>query len=79
MDEKYIEMGEAAQVAITEERRAAASRAAMPDKDLEPDQYRTLECDDCEVPLPEFRMKKGFRCCTDCQTLRERKNKMRLA
>jgi RNA polymerase-binding transcription factor DksA len=77
MDDRFIEVGEATQAAMTAEQLSKVSRAAMPDVDLAPDQYRALECDDCGVELPEFRMKKGFRRCTACQTAREAMDRRR--
>lgn len=76
MDEKYMEMaGDLAQ-AETDHGRANCSKEAIPSEDLEPEQYKVLECSECEDPLPLFRVKKGLTICVPCKELQERKKKM---
>jgi len=75
MDERFVEQAEALAEKLNEEGRKACSKEALPDEDLTPDQYKTTECDECEDPLPPFRMQKGLTLCVPCQERLERARK----
>lgn len=72
MDENYIEVAEALENAERNAGIHAASKKALPDKLLEPSEYKTLECIDCGDNLPEFRMQRGCVRCVICQGRLER-------
>ena len=42
-----------------------------------PPAYGPEECDQCGDEMPTIRRQHGFRLCVECQTLRERNQKMR--
>lgn len=75
MDEKYMEMAGNLAQAEQDQGRAACAKVAMPSTDLEPEQYKRVDCAECEEPLPTFRMKKGFELCVSCQSAKERAQK----
>lgn len=72
MEERFIESSELTEAAFREAAQAKASAQAFSNEDLEPSQYKSLVCTDCEVELPLFRMQKGFTLCTLCQEALER-------
>lgn len=73
MDERVWEL--AAELAEKENASgvALASKKALPSSDLTPDQYKAVDCEECEEPLPEFRKQKGLVLCTHCQSIKERR------
>lgn len=76
MDDKYVEMGEAAQEAAVSNKIAQVSAAAIPDEDV-PESKQTTHCieTDCGLELPELRRKRGRERCTECETSLERRKK----
>lgn len=78
MDEKYIEMGEAAQEAVVTDQIKKVSAAAIPTDELEDTSKWTRYCveEDCGVLLPEHRARRGLPRCTDCQGALEKRRKI---
>lgn len=76
MDEKFVELGEATQAAMVQDRLNRAASQAFPDKPV-PVFRQTTHCieDDCGVPLPELRVQRGQERCVECQTAIERRRK----
>lgn len=76
MDEKFVELGEATQAAVVQDRLARVASVAFPDKPV-PVAKQTTHCieDDCGMPLPELRVQRGQERCFECQTAKERREK----
>jgi RNA polymerase-binding transcription factor DksA len=76
MDEKFVELGEATQAAVVQDRLARVAAEAFPDKEV-PVAKQTTHCiaDDCGEPLPDLRIKRGQERCFECQTALERRQK----
>lgn len=52
------------------------SGKAYPDKLLEPNQYKQLDCEDCGDSLVEFRLKRGFIRCVPCEERKVLRNRL---
>ncbi len=77
MDEKFMENASALTEKLAEAGIAAVSRKALPSANLEPHQYKRLDCEECEEPLPLFRLQKGLEICVPCLQRRETASRRR--
>lgn len=54
----------------------SASKNAIPDTNLSPEQFKETECEDCGNDLDYFRMQKGLTRCVPCLSKKEHRDKL---
>lgn len=76
MEEWQLEMAARQEEQERADALAETARKALPDKLLQPEEYLSEDCEDCEEPLTEFRKQRGCVKCVVCLQAEEKRRKL---